>query len=576
MTYLVIQRNFDIVPSPLNSPAAQTQYSSYVNDVLYTYNIFENCAGTPTAGTTPIPTDPYAQTYAPVASMPTTFLDNGYFYTGLTRDDVAGLRYLLTTNNINTEDPATGALLLTTTNGLSTVITTSNLNDLVVASLTNDPTLIPGLFPGVTVTSYSNYWVAVGTPNVVTYYSTPYGSPYPGASNLVSVTTGYTTTAQEMFVDTFGGIITSNTLNSTPNIFLNGLNVVLDYEQNTPATLVTTSQGPLGYGTVYPAPIVTNTTTQAIWQPTTSGEYFSIPAGQCGWRFLSPQPAGFPFANVISSTNVISTTTNITTAATNITTVSIVNYFTNHTYVVVPITCETSTPAAGLYEGVESIRFVRADYDSLIGQAFQPITNSYTMTLVTNSQTAVQNMQRLITTPDVLLTAADTATAGYALQRTAPVWDEANILAGLAGPGTINPPVTLTFDKVGPLYENDWLALDLNPLITTIGETNQTLLFAWASFDNTTNDPVAYPSGTSIQNLMNEVLIQITPATVPDGANNTVYAPVTFAINAGSGGAFEPPFSWSAAGLPAGLTLSSAGVCPANRRRPARLTLPFN
>jgi len=39
-TYLVIQRNFDILPSPLNSPSAQTQYSSYVNDVLYTYNIF--------------------------------------------------------------------------------------------------------------------------------------------------------------------------------------------------------------------------------------------------------------------------------------------------------------------------------------------------------------------------------------------------------------------------------------------------------------------------------------------------------------------------------------------------------
>ena len=30
-------------------------------------------------------------------------------------------------------------------------------------------------------------------------------------------------------MDTFGGIITSNTLTNTPNIFLNGLNVVLDY-----------------------------------------------------------------------------------------------------------------------------------------------------------------------------------------------------------------------------------------------------------------------------------------------------------------------------------------------------------
>ena len=51
VTYLVIQRNFDILPSPLNSPAAQTQYSSYVNDVLYSYYIIENCPpSTPLAG----------------------------------------------------------------------------------------------------------------------------------------------------------------------------------------------------------------------------------------------------------------------------------------------------------------------------------------------------------------------------------------------------------------------------------------------------------------------------------------------------------------------------------------------
>ena len=39
--YLVVQRNFDIVSSPLN----QLQYSPYVNDVLYTYSIAEACTG---------------------------------------------------------------------------------------------------------------------------------------------------------------------------------------------------------------------------------------------------------------------------------------------------------------------------------------------------------------------------------------------------------------------------------------------------------------------------------------------------------------------------------------------------
>jgi len=559
VTYLVIQRNFDTQPSPLNSPVAQTQYSSYVNDVLYSYNIFENCAGAPLAGTIPIPADPYAIIYAPVASFPTTFIDFGYFYTGLTRDDMAGFRYLLTTNNINTETPATGAVLLTTTNGAYIPITTSNLNALLVSAQTNAPALIPGLFPDVTVTGYSTYWTVVGTPNVITYYTVSYGSPYPEPQNLVTVTNGYTYTALEEYADTFGGIITSANLTNTPNFFLNGAKIALDYETNTPASLMTVSAGTV-YGSPWPyTNVITSTNFQAILVTNFgSGEYFTIPAGQCGWSFLSPQPPGYPFANVTSSTNVISSTTNITSATTNITTYSIVTYFTNHTYIAQPVYCNEATPAAGLYEGIEHIQFVKASYDSLIGQFFQPITNNYTMTLVTNSQTVVQNLQRVVTAPDVLLTAADTAPAPYAFEFTPPVWNEANILPGLAGPGTINPPITLTFDKVGPLYENDWAALALNPLITAIGETNQSLLFAWASFDSSTNDPVAYPSGTSIQNLMNQVLIQVSPATVPDGTNNVPYAPVTFTVT--GGGAFEPPFTWSATGLPPNLTLSSAGV----------------
>ena len=554
-TYLVIQRNFDTQPSPLNSPVAQTQYSSYINDVLYTYNLSATVVGT-----IPILPDPYDITYAPVASFQTTSLDYGYFYTGLTCDDVAGLRYLLTTNNINTEDPSTGALLVTTNLGGFTFITTSNLNPLLVAEQTNAPGLIPGLFPGVTVTSATTNFTVLVTPNLVSTYSTPNGAPYPYLPVLVTVTNGYTYTPALVYQDTFGGILTSANLTNTPYIVLNGLNVPLSYYTNTPASQETVTLGTL-IGSPYPAPIVTNTATVPILLTNSpSGEYFTIPAGQCGWQFMSPQPPGFPLTNVVVSTNIITQATNTSTTLTNgagfVASVSVVTYFTNHTYVVYPINCVDSTPSAGLYEGIEHIQYVKSSYDSLIGQFFQPFTNSYSMTLVTNSRTVVQNFQRVITAPDILLTASDTATAaGYAIESTAPVWDEANILAGLAGPGTINPPATFTFDKVGPLYTNGWSALNTNPLITTIGETNQEQLFLWASFDYSTNDPVAYPSGISIQNLMNQVLIQISPATVPDGTNNHAYAPVTFTIT--GGGAFEPPFTWSVAGLPSGLTVTT-------------------
>lgn len=566
----VVQRNLPVVDSLLN----QFQYSPYVNDTLYTFDIFYWPGCKIPAGSfatydfiaEPVPVDPFAQSFTSVAG--THDLLAGGFYNGVTRDDVAGLRYLMTSNNINFEDPPAGALMLTTSNSLSTILTTSNLNALVVAAQTNDPTLIPGLFPGVTVTGYSNYWVAAQTPNVISYYSNPYGSPYPGVTNLVTVTNGYTTTAVEMFADTFGGIITAANISNTPNIFLNGAHVVLDYEANTPASLVTTSLGSPGYGSPYPGTIVTNTTIQSIIvSNSVSGEYFVLPAGQCGWRFSS-QPPGFPFANVIASTNVISTTTNITAAATNVTTTSIVTYFTNHTYVVYPITCATATPAAGLYEGIEKLQFVRANYDSLIGQFFRPVTNTYTMTLVTNSQTVVQTIEVVATQPDILLSADDepltSALPTYdGFSRTI-TFDQANILPNLAGPGTIESPATFTYNKAGNLFLNGTMTtygITTNSFLPYLNEVTQTPFgVIWASYDASTNDPVVYPNGTSIQNLANQILIHVTPPSgiLPDGAIGSAYS-VTFTA---TGGAFTPPYTWSLATgstpLPSGLNWTSS------------------
>jgi hypothetical protein len=80
---------------------------------------------------------------------------------------------------------------------------------------------------------------------------------------------------------------------------------------------------------------------------------------------------------------------------------------------------------------------------------------------------------------------------------------------------------------------------------------------AWASFDGSTNIPVLYPNGTSYQNLANQLLIQISPATLPNGVNGAAYPATTFTA---SGGSFQPPFTWSATGLPSGLTLSAGGT----------------
>ena len=132
------------------------------------------------------------------------------------------------------------------------------------------------------------------------------------------------------------------------------------------------------------------------------------------------------------------TTTNATTGF--VTTESEVTYFTNHTYVVEPIDCLSTPAGTGLYQGIGRVQFVRADFDSLIGQFFQPITNEYTMVTVTNSQPITQYIQRVVTAPDFEFSAADLAPGpavvpGYATYEYSLTFDQANILPGLAGPG---------------------------------------------------------------------------------------------------------------------------------------------
>ncbi len=84
----IVQRNFD--PQTLSA-------SSYVNDTLYTARVF------PSASQNRIDVfsdDPMAVAYTAVADFN---LNAGQFYTGLTYDDVGGLAYLLSTNNVNYE-----------------------------------------------------------------------------------------------------------------------------------------------------------------------------------------------------------------------------------------------------------------------------------------------------------------------------------------------------------------------------------------------------------------------------------------------------------------------------------------
>lgn len=563
MEYLVVQRNFDYISSPLN----QLQYSPYVNNVLYSYQILESCPG---ALAQPFSVDPLAADYAPVASFAIGW---GDFYTGLTRDDVAGLRHLLRANNVNWESPAPGATAtIITTNLLSEIPFPANSNtpsgfgtfdlaSLTSAARTNDPATLEQLFPGVIVATSSNYLTVVDTPILTTTFKYLIGAPAGSAPKLVVQTNGYTYSSQTIYVTTFANIVTNH------------------YQLNPQATLQTVMVGP-EYGAPQGSPSVTNiSTTTVTLTNQTAGDYYSLAPDLCPQNLI-----GVLYTNVFTTTNLLTlVNTNLTVANTDTNGVTssnttiyayaqfLVQTFTNYAYRAHPVDCTQATNGAALYQGIENMKFVKSSYDSLIGQFFQPITNNYTMVSVINSQAKVQNFQRVVTTPDFLFSAQDLASGPENVPSVATYsrnlnFDTANVLAGLAGPGTITPSSTITLNKSGPVYYNSFGdVMDGTPYFngTPNGDTNDLYYlnyFVWGSYDGTTNAPVVYPNGTSIDNLENQILVQVSPASLANGTRGVAYPATTFTA---TGGAFSPPFTWSLAfgsGMPAGMTLSSTGT----------------
>lgn len=202
-TFIVVQRNLDYVNSALN----QVQYTPYINDTLYYYQIvITSCSG-PQATTVPKNVDPFAGLLTPVASPnsdilgkfaflfstnglanPFNFQSSGGFYAGLTRDDVAGLRYLMTSNNINTESTSINGSLLLTTNVQPPQVfgPTLPISLLLSSSLTNDPNQLAANYPGITYLSVITNIVNQISTNITAYFTNlpgPYTNRVPLSNN---------------------------------------------------------------------------------------------------------------------------------------------------------------------------------------------------------------------------------------------------------------------------------------------------------------------------------------------------------------------------------------------------------
>ena len=552
MGYYVVKRNFEIVPTALD----QFQPSSYVNGALFSYAIQEYCDANNSpappllADALEIAVDPLQQDFTAVAAnTPTpillqvlnqkvlaapTSLPFGGFYHNLTRDDVAGLRALLRTNNMNVESSGPNTLVAVTNLNVSQLLFTSNLTDLVYASVTNDAAALTALFPGLVINNTEPIFTNLVTTNVFFFFTNYPWSPAGSPASLAFVT-NRTTNVTTLFAHSFANVVTNT-------YFTNGF-----------VTVITTN---VSNNCLYAPPGVLCTNTSPFTVVLTNlitGDFYLLPTNSdCGVSLVRTQFSSvFNITNTVTATNAPGTT-NINGQSFSQT---YIYYVTNSVYVIHPVPCVANSVA--LRQGIERVRFVRRDFDSLLGQFFEPITNQYTLIAVTNSALQPQTVFRRVTQPDILFTAQNLTSVNVDGGPTADYgrdfnFNTANALAGLAGPGTLEPGTTLVFNKVAPFYFNT------GPTSPFLDELTATPELIWGSFDATTNAPVVYPNGTSIQNLENQVLILVSPSTLPVGQRNVAYS-ATFTVTGGSA-----PYSWSlspsSAGLPPGMNLSAGGI----------------
>lgn len=184
----------------------------------------------------------------------------------------------------------------------------------------------------------------------------------------------------------------------------------------------------------------------------------------------------------------------------------------------------TNTPVSvALRGGVDSISFVRVDYDSMTG-VWKPLTNYWTDYYITNGMRLSQQLQRALAAPDVLFSAGDLGVDAVGQPiiavRTIPFsnQDAVNGSQVLAGPGLIAPPLQYSISKLGRAY-----------ILGGGGEANHTALPWWGSYDGTTNLPALYPVGSSIQALENAIM------TGKQSGQNPWLAPPNYATPQGTG-----------------------------------------
>jgi hypothetical protein len=552
MIYWVIMRNYD----PFTF-----EPSAYVNGVLYSYTITEICSGDPPlAVTVNTPVDPTAPTGTALTSR-----NGGGFgsYTvGLSRDDVGGLRYLLRTNNVNWESPSFDSTEYVTNTSQAQLLFGSNITSLAYLAPTTDPATLGAAYPGLVISSTSNYFVNTWVTNITPYFTNfPY-DPLGTAPHLVFAT-NREFTIQTRYLHTFANLFTFTFTNgawaSVP------VSTAPTNLTRTTVTLQTISSKNPPYLPVDSSNTVTTVKLEKFKTNMIVGEYFILPTNSCSIAILGLQAIlTNHYTNfLVSVTNTVVDTNTFGGGSTNFFEQSLITWSTNHVFVYYPVECGTTN--SSLRQGMDTMAFYRASFDSLVGRFFQPITNTYHLTSITNSKAYTSSFQRVITRPDFSFGALDLGDLLLTRTGTEGTFIPSVTASNAAGPGHIEPGRDIGFNKISPMLINTYNPGTVNGGLT---EFSASQFFAWGSYDGSTNDPVVYPSGTSLRDLENMILFSIVTTELPAGAvgvgymdNSGTNGPVVVQLQAAGG---QLSYTWApttdSSPLPPGLVLNADGT----------------
>jgi hypothetical protein len=529
-----------------------------VNGLLYDYVVDELCGvmmnpyAPLMADAFEIPVDPtlVSRENSAVAAGLNVTSPAGTFYTGLTRDDIGGLRSLYATTNVIREAVDANSVQAIT-NQTPQILTTMDFNTFAALTNTTSGAALAAMYPGLVVSSST----VIGFSNAVTTTYT-----------AVATTPPFGPTGQA--VVTLVPVLTTNIVTLYSNVFQNIVIVSTNLTSSTTYQTVSLTVPQFGPANQFVQ------TTNNFTTYTPDAAFYILPATLCGpYQIVSTQ-----LVTTVSTTTAIpiNTTAVAGGTATGLLSASLTTTYPQLSLVVYPVNCVATGPE--LREGMDVpavtnfITFIRQDYDSLLGTAWTPATNYYQLTAISNGVPIVEHFRRTLTVPDIILSAANLAVGPAAallydpsVTRTTPHFNVTQVPANQGGPGTITPEgINFVYNSSQPIY-----IIGGNPSTSfvypgsTFGQILAVPEFQWGSFDGTTNNPIVYPSTTSLASLQAQLFFQITNTVLASASVSTNVGVNKYSQQLGALGG-SPPYTWSLAsgspGLPTGLSLSAAGV----------------